>query len=108
MTTDELSTCEGCHQLTRTVFGKCANCWYVKQPSAVLPEREYKSSMWSWDGDVDLVNFGLFLFSWSAGLVVLVLGLLLDIPALIFIGGGLVALRLLGTAILDSWWDGWW
>ena len=27
--------CEGCKKLTRTVFGRCPNCGYTKQPELV-------------------------------------------------------------------------
>jgi hypothetical protein len=36
--------CERCQKLTKTIGGKCPNCWYVKDPSVVPPRRKYKPS----------------------------------------------------------------
>lgn len=65
MSSEDLTRCEGCQRLTRTVFGKCPNCLYVKDPEKVLPQREYKPSgsgphLWGVDGGLfgvsDLFN----------------------------------------------------
>ena len=106
MVPDDLTMCEGCKRLTRTIYGKCGNCWYVKQPAEVPPEREYRPSMWA--GVDDLADSVWLVASWSSGLVVLILGLLVDVPALIFVGAGLLALRLLGSAIFGDWFEDLW
>jgi hypothetical protein len=94
------SLCDGCGRETTTVHGKCANCWYVKHPSGVPARRKYQAPLW--DGS-DLTEFVWGWASWAPGLAALVLGLVLDIPALIVVGGCLLAVRLLGPLILDYW-----
>ena len=107
MTPDELTMCEGCHQLTKTVVGKCPNCWYQKQPSMVKTKRRHRPSAWNLD-EFDLLDFGWFLVSWSTGLAVLVVGLLIDAPVLIFVGAVLLAIRLFGASILEIILGNWW
>jgi hypothetical protein len=97
---DETSMCPGCHKSTPTVLGKCPNCWYVKQSSAAPARRRYKPLWFDWDEN-DVFDFVWFWVWWSPGAVALVLGLLLDVPALIVVGGSLLALRLLGPTIAD-------
>ena len=94
------SLCEGCGRETTTVHGKCANCWYVKNPSGVPARRRYQAPLW--DGS-DLTAFVWGWVSWAPGLVALVLGLVFDMPALIVVGGGLLAVRLFGPFIVDYW-----
>jgi hypothetical protein len=38
--------CEGCHRITPTVHGKCPNCWFEKEPSAIPATRRYKAFLW--------------------------------------------------------------
>ena len=62
---------------TTTVHGKCANCWYVKNPAGVPARRRYQAPLW--DGS-DLTAFVWGWVSWAPGLVALVLGLVLTCP----------------------------
>lgn len=100
MDSDEPSICEGCHRLTKTVSGKCANCWYQKRPGLVLDERQYKPPLWDSD---DLGNLAWLFVSWSPGLVALALGLIIDSSVLLWVGATLVALRLIASGVADGW-----
>jgi hypothetical protein len=98
MAGDELSMCEGCHRMTRTVLGKCPACWYLKTPTPVAPRRRHASP---WDDD-DLWRVAWALFTWGPAVAAAALGLVFDIPLLVFIGGGLILLRVF-AAFLWTW-----
>ena len=100
MSGDELSMCESCHQLTKTVAGKCANCWYPKRPELALDERQM------WDSDDDLGTLAWLVVSWSPGLVALALGVIIDSTVLLWVGAALLIVRLLGSRFDGGWW--WW
>jgi hypothetical protein len=97
---DAVSFCEGCHRDTTTILGKCANCWYVKNPSAMPAPRRYSAPLWTGD---DLASFVWGWASWAPGLVAVVCGLVFDSTVLIVAGGGLLAARLVGPFVFDDW-----
>jgi hypothetical protein len=97
---EELSDCPGCGRLTTTNMGKCPNCWYVKNPSALPAHRRYKPRLWD-DDDVPRALWGLV--SWVPVAALLALGLLLDSTTLLVIAGVVGAFRLFGPLAFDYW-----
>jgi hypothetical protein len=98
---DQLTECVGCHKATPTINGRCPNCWAPKTRAGVVPSNRHYASVFTFDVEDP------FLWTWlpvPIGLILLVLGLVLDAPVLLVIGGGMVALRFAG-AVLP--WDTW-
>jgi hypothetical protein len=103
VTVEELTECPGCHRATPTIGGLCPECWYPKRPAAVPKRGRYRAALFDID-DFDL--FDPWLWTWlpvPIGLVLLVLGLVIDAPVILLVGAGLTALRIAGAFVLDGW-----
>jgi hypothetical protein len=74
---DETSVCPGCSKLTPTIHGRCPNCLYAKNPSAVPARRPYKPPLLDVD-DFDLFEFVWNVVTWPARILTHLAWLLVD------------------------------
>ncbi len=96
---DQLTDCRGCGEATPTINGKCPNCWHAKTNLRRVSTRRYNPNLLDrlFDDPSDS-----FLLSWlpvPTGVILLIVGIAIDAPALLALGGVLVALRLAVTLL---------
>jgi hypothetical protein len=99
MSGDELTECAGCHKTTPTIHGRCPNCLHPKTAAGIAPARRYRPSLLDFDVDELWAAVSWGWLPIPIGIALVLVGLLLDAPALLVIGGALVALRFI-TAVL--------
>lgn len=104
MAADELTNCPSCRRLTATIGGRCPECWYPKQASALTQRRPrpHGLSLDEWD------LWDALLWSWAPvplACVLIAVGLVLDSLPLLLVGVVVAALRFAAAAMA---WRGWW
>jgi hypothetical protein len=80
---DDRDYCPECGRETQTIHGRCPNCLYVKRPDQVPAKRKYSRPLFA-----DFDGFALRLLCMLPGLALIVLGVIIGWPALVYSGVG--------------------